>query len=226
MKSYGRRAETQSRAKLGELGHLHTPPLYLTSTSVSLSDLEEISPENGKGGNKACPREVQLLSHAAQCGVQISARRSTLEDFSSLNVALRSQAKMSSSQVKGSAWDKVNNRSFKFYLTLRLLNQGAENRWASCLWSTFQLLTWQNSCLILLRGRTWWPVLQPAGSGWSLDSSFEELPIRPSQPPNLHPSSVLCVLTWSQCKWDQWERRQRRQRWTNMKQNQTVQTHL
>lgn len=62
IKSDGRRAETQTRAKLGELGHLHTLPLYPTRTSVSLSDLEEISPENGKGGNKACPREVQLLS--------------------------------------------------------------------------------------------------------------------------------------------------------------------
>lgn len=75
IKSDSRRAETQSRAKLGELGHLHAPPLYPTSTGVSLSDLEEISPENGEGGNKACPREVQLPSHAAQCGVQISARR-------------------------------------------------------------------------------------------------------------------------------------------------------
>lgn len=56
MKSDGQRAETQSRAIL-ELGHLHTPRLYSTSTSVSLSDLE-ISPENGKRGNKVRPREV------------------------------------------------------------------------------------------------------------------------------------------------------------------------
>lgn len=93
MKSDGRRAETQSRAKLGELGHLHAPPLYPTCTSVSLSDLEEISPENGKGGTKACPREVQLLSHAAQWRM-ISACRSTLVDLLSFNVAVGSRGKV------------------------------------------------------------------------------------------------------------------------------------
>lgn len=35
-KSDGRRTEAQTRAKLGELGHLHTLLLYPTSTTASL----------------------------------------------------------------------------------------------------------------------------------------------------------------------------------------------
>lgn len=128
IKSNGRRAETLARAKLGELGHLHTPPLYPTSASASLSDLEEISPENGKGGNKACPREVELLSHAAQRRVQIKHSSLNFTGFIIFECGSQVAGKSSPAPRLKDQRDQVNNSSFKFDFTHRLLNRGTENR--------------------------------------------------------------------------------------------------
>lgn len=51
-KAEGLRVATQTRAKLGEVGHLHTSVLHPASSKASLADFKQIFTEKRKGFNK------------------------------------------------------------------------------------------------------------------------------------------------------------------------------
>lgn len=61
----GLRVETQTWAKLGELGHLHTSALHPTSTIVSLIDLKRFVLKLERVWKKLEPSEISLFSDSA-----------------------------------------------------------------------------------------------------------------------------------------------------------------